>query len=96
MSEWRSDMKGIVDGHVHMGSVEDEALFLDIREAIGVEKMNLVSIQNPSAGSGLPQSLYMKARHPDRFFVFAGLNHAEQLSGGRVKTPKYLLARARQ
>lgn len=60
---------------------------LAIREATGIEKMALVSIQNPAAGAGLPQSLYLKARHPDRFFVFAGLNHAEKLSGGKVKTP---------
>ncbi len=88
MAEWSSGVTGIVDGHVHMGSIEDEALILKIREATGVEKMNLVSIQNPEAGSGLPQSLYMKARHPDRFFVFAGLNHAMRISDGRVKTPQ--------
>jgi predicted TIM-barrel fold metal-dependent hydrolase len=29
----------------------------------------------------------MKARHSDRFFVFAGLNHAEKLSAGRVRAP---------
>ena len=29
----------------------------------------------------------MKARHPKLFFVFAGPNHAEKLSGERVKTP---------
>jgi hypothetical protein len=28
----------------------------------------------------------MKARHPERFYVFAGLNHASRLSQGRVKT----------
>ena len=88
MEEWRSAVKGIVDGHVHMGSIVDEALVMKILEATGVEKMNLVSIQNPEKGTGLPQSLYMKARYPDRFFVFAGLNHAEQLSDGAVRTPK--------
>jgi hypothetical protein len=29
----------------------------------------------------------MKARHPHLFYVFAGLNHAEKLSQGRVRTP---------
>lgn len=88
MSEWRSNVDGIVDGHVHMGRMADEASMLRIREATGIEKMTLVSIQNPEAGTGLPPSLYMKARHPHRFFVFAGLNHAEQLSGGRVRAPR--------
>ena len=88
MSEWSSRMKGIVDGHVHMGNMADEASMLRIREATGIEKMALVSIQNPEAGTGLPQSLYMKARYPSLFFVFAGLNHAEKRSGGRVRTPR--------
>jgi predicted TIM-barrel fold metal-dependent hydrolase len=87
MSEWNSKMKGIIDGHVHMGSIAQEAGLLDILKATGVEKMALVSIQNPAAGAGLAQSLYMKARHPETFYVFAGLNHAAQLTGGRVKTP---------
>jgi predicted TIM-barrel fold metal-dependent hydrolase len=86
MNEWTSRVTDIVDGHVHMGSTADETAVLEIREAAGIDKMSLVSIQDAAAGSGLPQSLYMKARHPARFYVFAGLNHAEKLSGGRVRT----------
>ncbi len=86
MSEWKSNMRSIVDGHVHVAGMAGEAAMLKIREATGIEQMNLVSIQEPETGTGLPQSLYMKARHPGRFFVFAGLNHAERLSAGRVKT----------
>ncbi|MBN1579957.1 MAG: amidohydrolase family protein [Anaerolineae bacterium] len=67
--------------------MSDETAMLAIRKATGIDKMVLVSIQNPETGSGLAQSLYMKARHPKAFFVFAGLNHAEQLSAGRVKAP---------
>jgi predicted TIM-barrel fold metal-dependent hydrolase len=87
MSKWRSSIADIVDGHVHMGSISGEASILQIGEAAGIEKMVLVSIQNPAAGSGLAQSLYMKVQHPERFYCFAGLNHATQLSGGRVSTP---------
>jgi len=87
MNEWNSKIRGIIDGHVHMGSIAQEAGLLEILEATGVEKMALVSIQSPAAGAGLAQSLYMKARHPERFYVFAGLNHAAQLTGGRVETP---------
>ena len=86
MSEWHSRCNGIVDGHVHMGKSSDEGAMLAIREATGIDKMALVSIQNPATGAGLAQSLYMKARHPDRFYVFAGLNHAHKLSGDRVTT----------
>ena len=87
MNEWGSKMHGIIDGHVHMGSIAQEMGVLDICAATGLEKMALVSIHSPAAGAGLPQSLYMKARHPEQFYVFAGLNHATQISGGRVETP---------
>lgn len=89
MNTWTSTYTatGIIDGHVHMGSITDEAHVLDILEATGIAQMGLVSIQNPAAGSGLPQSLVMKARHPETFFVFAGLNHATALSDGQVAGP---------
>lgn len=87
MNEWSSKVQGIMDGHVHMGSISQEASLKALCEATGIERMALVSIQNPESGSGLPQSLFMKARHPGQFYVFAGLNHAEKLSAGWVRTP---------
>jgi hypothetical protein len=87
MDEWNSRMNGIVDGHVHMRGSAEEASMLKIREVTGIAKMTLVSIQDPWRGTGLPESLYMKARYPELFFVFAGLNHAEKLSGGRLRAP---------
>jgi len=86
MSEWVSRVSGIVDGHVHMGSMAEESSMLAIAQTTGIDAMALVSIQNPEAGTGLPQSLFMKARHPEQFYVFAGLNHAAKLSEGRVST----------
>jgi predicted TIM-barrel fold metal-dependent hydrolase len=87
MNEWNSKITGIVDGHVHMGNIAEAANLLAIRDITGIEKMNLVSIQNPEAGAGLPQSFYMKAQHPETFFVFAGLDHGAQLFPGQVTTP---------
>jgi len=87
MSEWNSKAENIIDGHVHMGPIGEEDSMLTVREVTGIEKMGLVSIQNPAEGAGLPQSLYLKARCPDQFFVFAGLNHAQKLSDGKVKAP---------
>ncbi|MGC9523746.1 MAG: amidohydrolase family protein [Anaerolineae bacterium] len=91
MTIWHSRMAetadGITDAHVHMGSIADEDRVLAILDATGIRRSALVSIQDPAAGSGLAQSLYMKARHPDTFFVFAGLNHAAKLSEGRVTAP---------
>ena len=87
MSEWSSKAQGIIDCHVHMGPIAEEDTMLAIRDAAGIEKMSLLAIQNPQEGAGLPQALYLKARHPGRFFAFAGLNHAEELSGGKVRAP---------
>jgi hypothetical protein len=70
-----------------MGPIGEAPVLLDIRQAAGSERMALVSIQDERSGSGLPQSLYMKHGRPDTFYVFAGLNHAARLSGGRVRTP---------
>jgi len=86
MSEWHSKIKGIVDNHVHMGGMAEERAMMSIRETTGIDKMALVSIQNPAEGEGLAGSLWMKARHPQLFYVFAGLNHATQISHGRVRT----------
>ncbi len=87
MSEWSSSLQGIVDGHVHMGGIAEEPRLLEIRKATGIEKMALVSIQDPASGAGLAQSLSMKARHHGVFYVFAGLNHGTRLSDGRVHAP---------
>jgi predicted TIM-barrel fold metal-dependent hydrolase len=89
MNEWKSTYTAtpLIDAHVHMGSITTEGHILGVLEATDIDKMGLVSIQNPAAGSGLPQSLAMKARHPDTFYVFAGLNHATALSHGRVAAP---------
>jgi len=87
MGEWTSKAGHILDGHVHMGGPEDEGAVLSLREATGIERMALVAIQNPEAGSGLGGALYVKARHPERFLVFAGLNHAQRLSEGKARTP---------
>ncbi len=87
MSEWGSRVADIVDCHVHMRPVETEGRMEEIREATGIGRMALVAIQNPADGSGLPQALYMKVRHPGTYYVMAGLNHAAQLSGGKVEAP---------
>lgn len=84
MEQWRSKTEEIVDSHVHMAGLDTEQSLLSIRKAAGIDKMALVAIQDPEAGSGLAAAVYMKSCHPGGFFVFAGLNHAGQLSGGEV------------
>jgi len=85
MSEWSSRFKSIIDNHVHMGGMANEIAMLRIMDATGIEKMSLVSIQDPASGSGLAGSLYMKARHPKQYYVMPALNHQTALSAGRVQ-----------
>ena len=88
MSEWSSKFAGsIFDAHTHMGPFDTAENVLALQDAAGIAKTNLVSIQEWDTGLGLPQSLYMKAKYPERFTVFAGPNHAAHVSGGRVTTP---------
>ncbi|HQK92939.1 MAG TPA: amidohydrolase family protein [Armatimonadota bacterium] len=87
MNEARAWKGPILDGHVHMGDLGEREPLLGIMDATGADRMALVSIQDPRAGAGLGPSLVAKALHPDRFYVFAGPNHAQHLSGGAVVTP---------
>ncbi len=87
MDLWSSRCNDILDAHVHMGGPDNESNLLTVAETTGIRRMGLVAIQDPASGEGLPGALYMKARHPGQFFVFAGLNHAARLTEGRVPTP---------
>ncbi|NQT86820.1 amidohydrolase family protein [bacterium] len=87
MTQWSSKAQGITDGHVHVRRLADVEGLHAIRQAAGIDRMNLVAIQNAEAGAGLPAALYAKALQPDGAFVFAGLNHAAKLSGGAVAAP---------
>ena len=87
MDQWCSGFEPVRDAHVHVRGMETEERLLSICEAAGIQKMGLVAIQEPESGEGLPSALQMKSRHPDRFYVFAGLNHAGWLSGGEVEAP---------
>ncbi len=86
MDAWDSKCSEVVDCHVHMGTVDQREAILAIGTATGIGRMGLVAIQQPATGSGLGTALLMKARHPSRFYVVAGLNHAQKLTDGRVGT----------
>ncbi|MGD9495297.1 MAG: amidohydrolase family protein [Armatimonadota bacterium] len=87
MGEWSSRMTGITDCHVHVRGMDGAEALERICEATGIAAMNLVAIQTPVSGAGLPSALLAKARAPERFYVFAGLNHAGVLSEGAVAAP---------
>lgn len=76
----------VIDGHAHMRNLAHAERLVETLDRCGIDQLGLVAIQSPAKGAGLPEPLWLKARHPKRFFVYAGLNHAERLSGGAVKT----------
>jgi predicted TIM-barrel fold metal-dependent hydrolase len=82
---WRSRLSeefGIMDNHVHIKSIKagGESSLLSVIRETGLEKMCLLAVQDPASGSGMPEALYMKSRHPCSFYLFAGLSHPREKS----------------
>jgi len=77
----------VTDCHVHLGGLAEIDRLVEIRVHLGVDRMNLVCIVDPRTGSGHAQGLCAKARSPDTFYCFGGLNHARAVSDGRVAAP---------
>ncbi len=65
-----------IDCHVHLWTMDKADRMLDIRRELGFERMNLLSIVDPRRGDGNRTVLAAKARHPDAFYAFGGLDHA--------------------
>jgi len=77
----------VTDCHVHPGKLGALENLLQIREHLGLDRINLVCIVDPRSGSGHAEGLYAKAHRPGVFYCFGGLNHAGGLSGGKVSAP---------
>ncbi|MFP4384560.1 MAG: amidohydrolase family protein [Spirochaetia bacterium] len=84
-----SEEFGIMDNHVHMASIKGggENSLLSVMRETGIEKMCLLAVQKPASGSGMPEALYMKSKHPCSFYLFAGLSHAGD-SGADIPSPE--------
>jgi hypothetical protein len=87
MRPWSSAVTPIIDCHTHLYGIEQESRMLAIADAAGIAQMNLLAHHYAGDDPWLPPALYMKARHPGRFFVFAGLDHTAHLTHGRVPSP---------
>ena len=87
MSQASSGVERIVDCHTHLRDIAHGEHFIEIMKASETTRMSLMATMKPQTGSGIPQALYLKALHPDKFYVFGGLNHATYLSQGKVEAP---------
>jgi len=87
MAQAVSGVERIVDCHTHLRDIAHTEHFLEIMKAAGTTRMSVMATMRPESGSGIPQALYLKALHPDKFYVFGGLNHATYLSQGKAQAP---------
>ncbi len=76
----------VIDAHAHIRGLDQIETFVKTLDACGIDQVALAAIQNPAAGSGLPEALLLKSLQPERCLVYAGLNHAARLTAGKVKT----------
>jgi hypothetical protein len=69
----------LTDGHVHLRRVcEAESLAAKL-EAVGVARAGIACQDQELTTNSNPAGFILKARHPERFFLLAGLEHAHHL-----------------
>jgi predicted TIM-barrel fold metal-dependent hydrolase len=77
-----------IDGHAHLyGGVEGIPALAETARALGFARMNIACIPSAKSVNTNPPGLAAKARYPELFYFFAGLDHAEHFTGGAVKSP---------
>lgn len=77
----------IVDCHVHLRDLSGVHELEAIRRHVGAERMNIVCVFSREDVNANPAALVAKAEYPDRFYVFAGLDHSSCFSDGVISTP---------
>jgi hypothetical protein len=76
----------LINCHVHHW---DSSLIPDVvslMDAIGIVAINVVSTPHPEHVNLNPQALEFKARHPERVYVFGGLDYSELTTQGSFAT----------
>ena len=79
--------KRLVDSHVHLRNLRDIENLEAIRRHIGFERMNIVCLFSREGVNNNASAFAAKARYPESFCFFGGLDHSEYFSGGKIKTP---------
>ncbi len=76
----------IVDCHVHFDGIDLYDRMLADQQRTGVDRFNIVVTPRLSAEPGafrLAEALWFKRRHPDRVYVFGGLDYGGMFDRGR-------------
>lgn len=77
----------MIDSHTHLWEPEDVEGLNAIREAIGADRMGIASVASYRRVNYNPMLYVAKARYPDRFYTFPGLDHCANMSSGAISTP---------
>jgi hypothetical protein len=64
----------IIDGHIHYGHPSLMPGLIDVMDRFGIKRFNVVCTPHQSRLSLVPDGLHLKAHHPDRVYVFGGLD----------------------
>lgn len=89
-----------IDTHVHLRSHRSIARYVELQDRYGMSAMVLLSAPNESGllTGGRPnrnaEALLAKAEHPERFYVFGGLDLSPALSEGAFADDQVLKLRA--
>ena len=78
----------IIDCHAHLYSgTGGIGPLLAAADELGLAAMNLAAVPRAGAVNTNPAALVAKARHPERFFLFAALDHSARLAPGGPAGP---------
>jgi predicted TIM-barrel fold metal-dependent hydrolase len=77
----------VVDSHGHLGKADLADNMVAICDHLGFAAMGLVCVINPTRVNDNAAAMAAKFRHPDRFYLFPGLDHSGHYSAGKLKPP---------
>ena len=77
----------IVDSHVHLAGVAAADRMVEIADLVGLERISIACTISRTQINANPAALACKSQHPERVYVFCGLDHSRKLSDGQVQTP---------
>lgn len=66
----------VIDGHIHYPHPAMMPGLIDVCDRLKLDRINIVCTPDQQRLSLVPDALHLKAHHPERVFVFGGLNAA--------------------
>ena len=71
----------LIDGHAHALSVGEVQKFSKLMEKINAKQAGIACQSDLNVTNNNPAGFVLKARHPERFYMLAGLEHSGHLCG---------------